>query len=170
MNLFWCVFQIREMETEHLDSDMCQLAAMCLKNLSSIRFSSSHSQAREFDVENAVKCLEGLTSNGKLRSVSFEISTSEADLGSARITSQKLLLHPSVKNWSKVIRVRCDLKLVVDYSSLLLGYIGWLWLINQFVDFDGFLARNFLGWCTYVYFGIWFNDNFKTLGKTISIY
>jgi len=84
---------------------------MYLKKLWSVHLSTLIKQGQEFDVDNAVKCMQAFINNGKLRSASFTISTDDTDFEDVKLWRQKLLQHPEVKKWSKVIRVRCEVYL-----------------------------------------------------------
>jgi len=82
---------------------------MRLKKLSSACLESKPGKGQEFDVEDVVECMRSFINNGNLRSASFKIDTDDTGFENAQLLRQKLMQHPEVKKWSKVIRVRCEL-------------------------------------------------------------
>jgi len=102
-------FQIFELNVNCFDLETCQKAAIYLKKLTSVRLRTLVNEGQEFDVENAVECLKAFINNGKLRWVSFKISTENTSFEDAQLWRQKLMQHPDIKKWSKVIRIRCEL-------------------------------------------------------------
>jgi len=95
------LFQIFELHVKDFDLETCKKAAMYLKKLSWVRLSTLVKQGQEFDVENAVKCMQAFINNGKLRSVSFKISTEDSGVEDTKRWRQKRLQHPEIKNGQK---------------------------------------------------------------------
>jgi len=101
------MFQIFALHVENFDLEKCEKAATYLKNLTSVRLSTVKNQ--EFDVENAVGCMQAFVDNGKLRSASFRIDTRCASRENSKLWRRQLMRHSTVVIWSKVTRVRCEL-------------------------------------------------------------
>jgi len=100
-------FQIVELDMDKCDLEKCEMAATYLKNLTSVRLTTVKMQ--EFDVENAVGCMQAFFSNGKLRAASFRIDRNYASRENSKLWRRQLMRHPTVVIWSKVIRFRCQL-------------------------------------------------------------
>jgi len=100
------------------DLEMCQIAAIHLKKLSSVCLSIELRKCEKFHVGNSIECMQAFINNGKLRSATFKISSGDADFERVKLWRQMLMQRSEVKKWSKVTRVRCEVSLFVSTDTV----------------------------------------------------